>query len=230
MLQAIIFDFDGVIADSEFIHYKAFLAIAQELGITFDYEEYLETYVGFSDRDAFRIMVGAVPGKPGTPAQEAKVKTLVELKAAAFEKIVAQGIQPVPGTIDLIHAANSEGLPIAIASGATRQDIQIVLQKLGIATLISIIVSADDVEQSKPHPASYTLAFQKLSQKHPAKNLTPENTLAIEDTHAGLTSAKKAGFMTLGVATTGPASLLGIANRVIPNPSHVTLDTLRQWY
>ncbi len=229
MLKAIVFDFDGVIADSEPLHYKALLAVAQELGITFDYEEYSETYLGYDDRDTFRLMLGITPGTRGTPDQEAKITQLTHLKATFFEAIVEGGIKPLPGILDLIQAASKE-MPIAIASGACRADIELVLRKLGLASLFSTIVSADDVENSKPHPASYERAVLKLAAKHPDLDITPQNCLAIEDTRAGLTSAKTAGLMTLAVTTTNTAENLKIATRIIAGPHEITLQTLKQWY
>jgi beta-phosphoglucomutase len=230
MLKAIIFDFDGVIADSEPLHYKALLAVAQELGITFDYEEYGQTYIGYDDRDAFRIMLGISPGTRGTPAQESKITQLLSLKAAAFEAVVETGITPIPGILDIIRAASAEKMPIAIASGATRTDIDLVLRKLDLTHLFATIVSASDVEHSKPNPASYQRAVMKLAAKHLDLDITPQDCLAIEDTIAGITSAQKAGLMTLAVATTNPAEILKIANRVIAGPHEITLETLKQWY
>jgi beta-phosphoglucomutase len=229
MLKAIVFDFDGVIADSEPLHYRAFLKVAQEFGVTFTYDQYLRDFIGFDDRDAFRVMLGAKPGAIASPTIEEKVGRLTLLKAKAFELAVEEGIDTIPGTVDLIKQAGAQ-MPIAIASGATRADIDLILAKLGLAHLFSTIVSADDVERSKPDPASYRMAVELLTRKHPKADLAPEFCLAIEDTHAGLTSAKTAGLMTLGVATTGPAESLSVAHRVIAGPHETNLDQLRAWF
>src|SRR5262245_12048442 len=105
MLKAIVFDFDGVIVDSELLHYRAFLKVAATVGVRFSYDEYLEKYIGYDDRDAFRVMLG-LPVGPGSEANEKRVAALVEKKADAFEEVVHEGIEPIAGVVDFIRAAS----------------------------------------------------------------------------------------------------------------------------
>ena len=128
------------------------------------------------------------------------------------------------------RGTRTAGLPIAIASGATHADIEQMTQLLGIRDKFEIIVAADDVEHSKPDPTTYALAFEKLAAKYPEADLTPDTTLAIEDTGAGLQSAIGAGLQTLALQTTSPAEVLQQAGRVVEDLSGVTLGTLNRWY
>lgn len=225
MFKAIVFDFDGVVVDSEPLHYRAFLQVGKGIGVAFDYAHYLRHYIGFDDRDAFRVMLASV----GLPAEEAHVAELCRQKKTAFEGLVNQGAAAIPGAVDLIDEAYGQ-IPIAIGSGATAFDIELMLKGLGRRDRFEVIVSADDVYRSKPDPATYRLAVDKLAAKHPGLNLTPGDCLAIEDTAAGIESARGAGLMTLGITTTGPASALTRAGRVEQGLQGVTMSLLRQWF
>ncbi|MEM8737660.1 MAG: HAD family phosphatase [Planctomycetota bacterium] len=224
MLQAIVFDFDGVIVDSEPLHYQAFVMVGKSIGFEFTYQEYLATYIGFDDRDAFRLML-SIAGQ--TPTDD-RIAELGQRKQDAFDAIVHARRQQnasiaLPGSLELIDLCHARRFPIAIASGATRADIELILNLLERRDRFEIIVTADDVPRSKPDPASYALAAQRLG-------FAPEHSLAIEDTAAGLRSAKAAGLMTLALTTTGPPQPLAEADRILPDLQGITLDQLKAWY
>ncbi|MEM6457921.1 MAG: HAD family phosphatase [Planctomycetota bacterium] len=223
MPEAIVFDFDGVIVDSEPLHHRAFAVVGEPLGFTFTYEQYLAEYVGFDDRDAFRLMLRTLGEEP-TPG---RVAELCRAKQSAFEAVAedtaAAGSIAVPGALGLIDAWADAGRPRAIASGATRADIDLMLRLLDRTQTFQVIVTADDVERSKPDPASYALATRRLG-------VPPEHCLAIEDTAAGLASATAAGLRTLGLTTTGPAEALHQAERIAPDLTRITPEQLDAWY
>ena len=225
MLQAIVFDFDGVLVDSEPLHFRAFADLAAEaLGLTLDYPLYLREYVGFDDRDVARHMLRAV----GRAVDEGHVAELCAMKRALLDALVAAGVPTIPGTLDIARAAAAAGLPVAIASGATRRDILGVLAPLACDGLFPTIVTADDVTRSKPDPQTYALAHRKLADRH--GELDPGRVLAVEDTAAGIAAARGAGLRTLGLATTlTPAELHG-AEGVVPYLAGVTLETLHDWF
>lgn len=233
MPKAIVFDFDGVIVDSEPLHYQAFVMVGKSFGYEFSWDQYMAQFIGFDDRDAFRFMLGqAIEAghAPDIDDQEAYLAELIDKKRLAFEAIAAMSTAAIPGAVELIDEVHAAGLPIAIASGATHADIDQMLKILGRRDKFEIIVAADDVAMSKPDPTTYAMAVQKLADKHPALNLKPADCLAIEDTSAGLASAQGAGLQTLGLTTTGPKAKLLAAQRVINDLDGVTLATLNQWY
>jgi len=206
--KAIVFDFDGVIVDSEPLHYQAFVQLAQQQGVTIDQTLYDQHLIGFDDRDALRAIEslkhqGPPEPHPDYPVEDAVMAELCATKQHIFNQLVAQGVTPLPGVDALVRKLIEQATPFAIASGATREDIDLILQTLGWSDRFDIIVTADDVEHSKPDPTTYQLAVQKLAAKHPELSLTPGDCLAIEDTVAGLTSAQRAGLHTLA---TGPAA------------------------
>ena len=230
MLKAIILDFDGVIVDSEPLHYQAFLRVARRLGIEFDYAHYLDRYVGFDDRDGFRAILADVPGsKPHNPDDRDPIALLCQEKAHAFETVVAEGFETIPGILGFIEQARQQ-MPIAIASGATKRDIDLILGKLNLKPHFHPIITADDVTRSKPDPRTYTLAVDGLADQHPDLAIKSSDCLAIEDTPAGIESARKAGVKTLGLTTTHGADRLHGAHRVVQTVDGLTVDLLHEWF
>ena len=235
MLKAIVFDFDGVIVDSEPLHFRAIARVAESLGITFDYDYYVEHLIGYDDRDVCRILLarGDGAGQQAWPqsfeGDEARVTEMKDRKAEVFEQIVHEGVGPIDGALDLIEEASKQ-MPIAIGSGATRADIDLILDALELRDRFDPIVTADDVRRSKPDPETYAKAVTGLAGSHPNLNLVPDDCLAIEDTAAGLESARGAGLWTLGLATSGPADRLSGAHRVVDSLEGISIENLRQWF
>lgn len=166
------------------------------VGIAFPWEEYVGRYMGFDDRDAFREAF-RIHAKP---LSDERLAELVSAKSRVFQEILREGVRSLPGAVPLIGAVHARGIPLAISSGALRSDIEPILAMLGIAGCFPLIVSADDVERSKPDPESYRLAWEGLRRLHPASMSSPGRSLAIEDTPAGIRAAKGAGLAVLAVA------------------------------
>jgi len=209
--DAVIFDFDGVIVDTEPIHYQVFQDILVPIGLGYTWEEYMSTYMGFDDRDAFREAFRSA-GKTLTPD---RLQELINQKAGIFEQVVSRGVTPYTGVIELIHLLSTKDIPLAISSGALRSDIMPILEQLNIEQHFSHIVTADDVPQSKPHPASYLSAKEKLLHRFPEKLSAASRIFAIEDTPAGIESAKGAGLTVFAVTNSYPAEKLKQADVII---------------
>lgn len=218
--EAVIFDFDGVIVDTEPLHYKAFQGVLEPLDIGFPWEEYMDTYMGFDDRDAFAEAFRA----HGRNLDEKKLKELMASKSVIFQDVIRDGVHAYPGAVALITSLHASGIPLAISSGALLSDITPILTQLEIAHCFSHIVTADDVRKSKPDPESYTLAFQRLKRKHPALLTTPENSLAVEDTPAGIRSAKRAGLSVLAVTNSYKAKELAEADSITDSLENVRIS------
>ncbi len=204
MPEAVLFDFDGILVDSEPMHYRAFTEVLDPLGMGFPWKEYVETYMGFDDRDAFREAFRA----KGIDLDEANLAKLVAAKSRAFLDGIRSGVTAYPGAVSRIEALRSAGRPLALCSGALRSDIDPILEQLGVFRCFDAIVSADDVRRSKPDPESYALAFRRLSETYPGSLTVPGNSIAVEDTPAGIRSAKGAGLRVLAVTNSyGPGEL-----------------------
>jgi HAD superfamily hydrolase (TIGR01509 family) len=225
MLAAVIFDFDGIIVDTEPLHYRAFQEILVPLGLGYSWAEYLRLYIGFDDRDAFRNTFRS----SGRTLSDKELQSLVREKGAAFQGIIAAGVEVYQGVVELVRAI-AGNLPLALCSGALPSDIEPILKQLGIAGLFDVIVTAADVQASKPDPESYTLAVTGLNTAYPDREITAARCLAIEDTPAGIASARGAGLMVLAVTNSYPEENLAVADEVIATLAGVDLDNLRQLF
>lgn len=221
MVKAVVFDFDGIIVDSEPLHYRAFQKVLEPLGAGFSWDEYIKRYMGFDDRDAFREAFSVAR----LPLPEQRLSEIISLKAALFHEVAAEGVSSYPGVIQLIRSISGT-IPLAICSGALRSDILPVLEMLSIQDCFDCIVTAEDVAASKPDPASYRLAINKLQLLFPINELTPSAAIAIEDTPAGISSAKGAGLKVLSVTNSYPATDLAYADLVVASLADVTRETL----
>lgn len=216
MLSAVIFDFDGIIVDSEPLHFRAFNEVLEPLGKTITWEEYCNTYIGFDDRDAFHEIFQAKAG--GICAKE--LNELIEQKADILQGYIEKGeALPLPGAVELIKSIPVR-LPVALCSGALRSDIEPILEQLGIAGVFDAIVTAEDTDRSKPDPAPYRLALEKLEIDDPS------SAIAIEDTPAGIVSAKSAGLKVLAVTNSYDRHYLLEADAVTDSLENISRPTL----
>lgn len=207
--EVVIFDFDGVIVDTEPLHYKSFQMLLEPLSLGFGWQEYIDTYMGFDDRDAFMAAFAA----GGIKLDSDRLRSLISQKAILFQEVISDGLSAYPGVVHLIHRLHSEGIPLAISSGALRSDMDPILAVLGVDRCFDVIVTADDVARSKPDPECYQLAFNKLSHFHRLSH-TMNFAVAIEDTPAGILSARSAGLQVIAVSNSYPVEKLADASFV----------------
>lgn len=193
--EGVVFDFDGVIVDTEPLHYRAFMQILEPIGLGFPWKEYVAVYMGFDDRDAFREAFRA----RGRDLDADGLARLVSAKSRAFLSVVREGVAAYPGAVDLIASLHARGVPLAISSGSLRSDIEPILSSLGVADCFRHVVTADEVERSKPDPECYVLAWRRLAGSFPGRLTIPARSLAVEDTPAGIRAAKGAGLSVLAV-------------------------------
>jgi beta-phosphoglucomutase len=223
MLKAVIFDFDGIIVDSEPLHYQAFQRLLEPLGAGYSWKEYVDCYMGFDDREAFSEACRA----NGLTLDDGRLSNLIAAKAVVFQEVIAQGISPYPGVVALIRSLAGT-VPLALCSGALRSDIEPVLRQLSLTAAFDCIVTAEEVLASKPDPASYVLALKRLQEAFPEKIITPADAVAIEDTPAGISSALGAGLHVLAVTNSYPAEKLGSASKVVSSLAETDLAFLQQ--
>lgn len=221
MLRAVVFDFDGVLVDSEPLHFRALRDCLRAEGIALDEREYYASYAAYDDRTAIRLALEAF----SVPFDAARVDEAARRKAAHFDELL-RGIPFFPGARELVRTLAAE-LPLAIASGALRSEIERILTGGGLREPFQAIVGASDVERTKPDPMPYLRAVELLARDTPG--LRPEDCVAFEDTMAGIAAARSAGLKVIGVTNTYPAEKLGAAHRVIDTLADVTradLETL----
>ncbi|WP_058477984.1 HAD family hydrolase [Legionella steigerwaltii] len=209
MLDAIIFDFDGVILDSEPIHYEAYCLVLKPLGIAISYAEYMEKYLGLSDKDAFPKLLH----HKGLSYSEAEVQRLMQQKTAIYTNIISTS-DSLPLIVDFdqfLFKIAPKVKKIAICSGSSRGEITTVLSKVRQGKLhayFDTIVTAEDVQVGKPSPEGYLLTAKRL-------DVAPERCLVIEDTPYGVKAAKAAGMQVIGLMTTYDRHHFLTADKVI---------------
>ena len=219
-LQAIVFDFDGVIANSEPLHLQAFQHTLAEEGIPLTPTEYYTRYLGFDDVGVFE----AVARDRQVAMSDRHVAELVARKGAIMQAMIHDGAVLFAGAKEFIRAAAAE-VPIAIASGALRHEIEEIIGGAGLGDLFPVIVASGDTQESKPSPAPYMLAFERVKALS-GKPLQPQRCVAIEDSRWGIESARGAGLRCVGVTTSYPAHELAGAELVTDGLHSLTIPVL----
>jgi beta-phosphoglucomutase len=215
-----VFDFDGVIANSEPLHLKAFQQALAEDGLDLPAAEYYARYLGYDDVGMFE----ALAKDRGLAMSGGRVAALVSRKGEWMQEMLRTGSVLFPGATDFIREA-AAAVPIAIASGALRHEIDDIIDAAGVSDLFSTIVAAGDTPESKPSPAPYLLAFERLRETS-GRNLDPRRSVAIEDSKWGLESAQGAGLRLVGVTNSYPAHELTGAELVVDGLRALTLPAL----
>lgn len=199
----VIFDFDGVIANTEELHLAAYnqalLAARQAIGrvIEITPQRYYSRYIVFGNHEGFRLMLQ----DQGIHPPRALLDKLCELKDKIMDGRAGQAVKPMPGVTDVIKYLASRNVYCGICSGARRHEITTLLQAFALERYFPVIVSIEDVTRGKPDPQGYCLAFDRLNI-HCDGNLDKQRSLVIEDTEGGAAAAHGAGLRVLGVATT----------------------------
>jgi beta-phosphoglucomutase len=208
MISAIVFDFDGVIADSEVLHLKAYQQVLGPLGVELSRETYFARYLGFDDPGVFR----AVAADHALPLGAADLATLIDRKAGIFEQLEAGADMLFPGAEQCVRSL-AEEFPLGIASGAMRHEIENVLHRSALRDYFRFIVASGDTPANKPAPDPYLRAAALHAR-------APEECVAVEDSRWGMESARTAGLACIGITHTYPRDQLG-------NP-HVIIDSLAE--
>jgi HAD superfamily hydrolase (TIGR01509 family) len=220
MPRAIVFDFDGVIANSEPLHFQAFQDILADEGVPFGESEYYAQYLGFDDLGVFAT-VGAARGRSWTGAEMA---ALVTRKARRLEDLERGRSVLFPGAAAAVERLAGR-CPLAIASGALRAEILRTLGRERLDRHFQVVVGAEDVPAGKPAPDPYLRAVEQLSAAA-SRAIAPAECVAVEDSHWGIASARAAGLRTVGVTHTYAADALAGAELVVASLDLLTWDLL----
>lgn len=205
MLRAIIFDFDGVIVDSEPLIMKLFQETAANVGLTLTAEEYYRDYLALDDRGIVELLFR----RHGRALEPARLDQLVAWKARAYQEMIRDGLPALPGSIDFIRRVAND-YPLAIASGSLRAEVEYLLTKLGLRNEFAVLATAEDFERSKPDPEVYQKALAGLQRLDAFRRnpLKPAECLAIEDAPGGVYAAQSAGIKCLALTHSRPAEEL----------------------
>ncbi|NJR37809.1 MAG: HAD family phosphatase [Leptolyngbyaceae cyanobacterium CSU_1_4] len=227
MLKAVLFDFNGVIINDEPLHEKLLAQILVEENLRANPDEFREVCLGRSDRACLHDLLL----RRGRVVSDEYLTGLVARKSRYYQQQLEalEAVPTYPGLTDLIFKIRVANLTMAVVSGAVRAEIEWVLNSLNLAQYFSVIVAGDDITTSKPDPAGYLLAVDRLNQQNPGLALRPEECLVIEDTFAGIEAGKRAGMKVVGVANSYPYHMMQRqSNWAVDYLSELELDRVLQ--
>jgi len=196
----VVFDLDGVVADSEPLHIRAWVQVLEGLGV--GEREIggpgLASWVGVPDAE----IVAKLAPRFGLPLE---ADELLDRKRAAYRSLVPGALSAFPGVRE--ELGSWDGVPLAMATATPRREAELMLQTLGLQSVFRVLVTRDDVRRPKPAPDCYLLAVSRLG-------LDPAGCAAVEDAPYGARAAREAGLHVLGVTTSFPAERLAEAHRL----------------
>jgi beta-phosphoglucomutase len=205
MIRAVIYDFNGVLVDDEHVHFDLFREVLGQEGVALTERDYHDVYLGYDDRGCLeRALIDA-----GQLAPRQRVDDLIARKAQRYAEVAEGGLRIFPNAVENVRLMASRW-PLAICSGALRPEIEYVLKRMNVRELVDVVVSAEDAERCKPDPDGYLLALDGLRSKR-GEDLEAGHCLVVEDSRAGIQSAKAAGMWVIGISHTYPADELRAA-------------------
>ena len=224
-LRLVVFDFDGVITDSEPAHFEAFRRALKSIGVNLSWEQYCQTYLTYTDREAFQMVLKDQKRE----STQGAINVLVEKKRVEFAKFLESNQKIMPGVPELLQNLQKNQIPCGICSGAIRSEIDFVLRQTNLSEYFRFIVAADDVRRSKPNPEAYLLSM-KIGREfcNHDKELESLECIAVEDSVGGICAAKAAGMICLAVTNSYPADQLRQADVVVDELTMVDTDFLKK--
>jgi beta-phosphoglucomutase len=216
VIAAIVFDFDGVLVDSEPLHLRAYQEVLEPLGFSLPREKYYSTYLGYDDAGVFK----AVAATRDWQIDDQKLSALIEEKGRVYEELLTAGDIMYPGAAECI-ARLAARWPLGIASGAARNEIEMMLRGRSLDRYFRFIVAAGETPEGKPAPDPYRKAALLHGQ-------APVECVAIEDSRWGIESAKAAGLHCIGITHTYPVNELLTADAIVSSLAELTPELIEK--
>jgi beta-phosphoglucomutase len=157
MIQAVIFDFNGVLVDDEAVHFELFREVLAEEGVGMTDRDYHERYLGYDDRGCF----AAALGDAGQAFDHERLDGLIDRKARRYVEVADTGLRFFPFAAEAL-ASIAARWPVAICSGALRSEIEYALERLNRRAQVAAIIAAEDAHKCKPDPAGYLQSLDAL--------------------------------------------------------------------
>ena len=198
MIQAVLFDFNGVVINDEALHMKAYREVLASEGVELTEEGYY-TMLGMDDRTFVRTAFE----RAGVELTEERMLSVIEREAAAHREMIDEELPLCAGAVTFVKAL-ARAHPLAIVSMWSRAGIDYVLQRAGLAGQFAAVVSAEDVSACKPDPECYRRGLERLNETR-GQTVLPfraDECLVVEDAPPGILAARAAGMRTLGVTNT----------------------------
>jgi HAD superfamily hydrolase (TIGR01509 family) len=186
MLQALLFDLDGTLVETNSVHHKAWVDVLKPYGYDVTWDFYREKISGRLSPEIFSDLI------PNLSPEE--VRKMAGVKEASFRER-SGSLEPLPGLLDLMEKSQREGIRASLVTNAPKENVLAVLRALKLEDAFDPVILADEVGVGKPDPAPYTAALASIG-------VYAEEALAFEDSPSGIASSTAAGIPTVGVAST----------------------------
>ncbi|UCD02337.1 MAG: HAD family phosphatase [Promethearchaeota archaeon] len=209
----VIFDMDGVLADTGSLHFESWVKMAKGISLEFTRELFNETF-GQQSPAIIRKLVGS-------EVDNNLVVKWANLKELYYRKMVKDKLTPLPGVIRIIKELKSEGFKLAVGSSGPPENVDLLLTKLKIKKYFNVVITAAEVEKGKPEPDVFLMAANYL-------NINPKNCIVIEDAPVGIEAAKRAGMLSVALTTTHDKEELLDANLVVSDLSNITISDIKK--
>lgn len=217
MLEAIIFDMDGVLVDSEYTYFQSKSQILSEAGHEVE-DSYHFQFMGTTSDYMWEKM------KQEFYLPLSVAEYIQQMTALRQAMIKRDGIRVIPHVQEFVKGSSQAGLKLAVASSSSLAEIKVNLAEIGLSEYFSEVVSTEEVEHSKPAPDVYLAAAERIG-------IMPENCLGIEDTKNGTGAVRNAGMVCVGFANPAfPKQDLAFADRVVSSFAELDADSLTKIY
>lgn len=223
MLRAVIFDFDGVITDTDVLHFRAFNEILASYGIKFTLRDYYREWLGLNDLDLFKMLVSK--GQLKVDLQE--IDGLIKKKNHLFEELAKTEGRIIDGVRDFLELLRQNNIAIAIYSGSLLSEIELILEEGRLRDYFEQIVSAEQVKVGKPDPEGFLLVLERLNQTRDDA-VTADQCVVIEDAHWGIEAAKAARMHTVAITNSYDADQLTMADKTIEHLDELSISDLQE--
>jgi beta-phosphoglucomutase len=230
MLRTVILDFDGVITDSEILHFRSLNKVLAKFGFQMTKKDYYQYYLGLSDLDFFKEL--QQKGRLQLDSQQ--IQQALEEKKQLYEKLAMTEGRIIEGVREFLEMLGQNNIPMAICSGALLTEINLILEGAQLRHFFDCIVSAEQIKRGKPAPDGLLLTLQKLnchkaSCGEKSENpITPDQCVVIEDSHWGLEAAKAAGMHQVAVTNSYDAPQLIPTEKVVDCLSELSINDLQE--
>lgn len=209
----VIFDMDGVLADTGPIHFESWVKMAEEIGLEFTRDMFDQTF-GQQSPTITRKLVGP-------EVDNSLVEKWANLKEYYYRKMVKDKLTPLPGVIRIINDLKSEGFKLAVGSSGPPENVDLLLSKLKIKEFFNVVITAAEAKKGKPEPDVFLMAANYL-------NIKPKNCIVIEDAPVGIEAAKRAGMLSVALTTTHDKEELLEANLVVSDLSNINMNDIKK--
>lgn len=223
MFKAVIFDFDGVITDSEVLHLRAFNRSLVPFGVEISTKDYYQNYLGFSDFDCYKALIE----RELIQFNEQQIPEIIKEKSQIYEQLARTEGRTIEGVSEFLKMLEDNNIPMAICSGSLMVEIELMLDEAKLRHYFKTIVSAEQVKKGKPDPEGFLLSLQKLNEVcNPP--IAADECIVIEDSQWGLKAGKEAGMHTIAVTNSYDADQLPLAEKIVDRLNELTIDDLQQ--